>query len=396
MHLREKAQQNLSRELFIEIKVDGTIQDVTSNCVNIVEYTKEEMIGYNIKEIFQNNEFGAILDKNQDFEIREITIKDKNNKNIYMSVKRDFIKEDNREFIYLSMLDITKHKEELNRAKRIVRIFERSNDIICSYNLEGEYRMDYISPSIYKNLGMTIEENKDNPMMPLEVVHPDDYDLHLKKFKGEVDYDQYFETRFKHKDGRYIWFEEYITPVYDEEGKLVAIESIVRNIQKRKELEEKLTYLSYHDTLTGVYNRTYFEKYKNELNKEKNRSVGVIICDLDNLKPINDNLGHEAGDKLLKETARLIQENVGADILVARIGGDEFVILMEDIECKEVKARVNAIIKSIDNYNSCDPEIPIRLSMGYDYNENSIGCMEMIFRNADRNMYRDKHSKKVG
>lgn len=69
---------------------------------------------------------------------------------------------------------------------------------------------------------------------------------------------------------------------------------------------------------------------------------------------------------------------------------------MEDIECKEVKARVNAIIKSIDNYNACDPEIPIRLSMGYDYSENSIGCMEMIFRNADRNMYRDKHSKKVG
>lgn len=286
MHLREKAHQNLSRELFIEIKVDGTIQDVTSNCINIVGYTKEEMIGYNVKEIFQSNEFGAILDKNQDFEIREITIKDKNNKNIYMSVKRDFIKEDNREFIYLSMFDITKHREELNRAKRIMRIFERSNDIICSYSLEGEYRMDYISPSIYKNLGMTIEENINNPMMPLEVVHPDDYDLHLKKFKGEVNYDQYFETRFKHKDGRYFWFEEYITPVYDEEGKLVAIESIVRNIQKRKELEEKLTYLSYHDTLTGVYNRTYFEKHKNELNKEKNRSVGVIICDLDNLKPI--------------------------------------------------------------------------------------------------------------
>ena len=387
----ERAFNELARELFIEIELDGTIKDATPNCFNILGYTKQELIGQNSKEIFQTSEFGTMLSNDEYFEAKEVTVKNKDNSNIYMSVSKNIIKEKR----YISMIDITKYKEELERSKRLKRIFERTNDIICSFNVEGEYKFDYISPSIFSNLGVTVEELNKNPMIPLETVHPDDYELHLKKFTGEIEnYDQYFETRFRHKDGRYIWFEEYIIPVYNEDGKLIKIESMVRDIQKRKELEQELTYLSYHDVLTGVYNRSYFEKLKKELNEE-NKPVGVIICDLDNLKDINDNLGHEIGDKLLKSVVKLIQETIDENTIVARIGGDEFIILLENIECKEVSITVKNIKNAIENYNLINSKLPIQLSIGSYYSNNSRGYMGEMFRKADRNMYKNKQVRKV-
>ncbi|SHH13155.1 sensor domain-containing diguanylate cyclase [Tepidibacter thalassicus] len=393
--LREDVKQKLSRELFLEIEFDCTIKDVTSNCYNILGYTKEEMIGQNIKEIFKNSELNKLLNKNDNSKIAEIIIKDKNNDDIYMSVKKGFVKEDNKNIMFLSMIDITKYKEKLNMAKRLMRIFEKSNDIIFSARIKPEIKFEYLSPAVYTNLGVTVEECKKNPLIPLEIVHPDEYEEHKKKFDGIIeDYSNKFYTRFMNKEGEYIWFEEYIVPVYDDNGDVVIVEGISRNIHERKQLEEKLRYLSYHDALTGLYNRAYFDKEKERLDKEINTSIGIIICDLDNLKSINDNLGHGEGDELIKLASKLIKKNVNENAVVARIGGDEFAILLKGVDYKEVENIVTKLKKTIKIYNSVNPEILIELSIGFAYSKNSIGCVKELFRNADKNMYIDKRKNK--
>lgn len=394
MRVNGELSQKSQRELLLKIYLNGIIKDITSNCHSILGYYKEEIIGQRLEDLF-SSDFNYILDKNTDFDTTEINIRTINNKNLYMSLSREFIKEGNIDMVYLSMINITKYKQQLNKANKIIGILERSSDLIFSYSVEGEYRFDYISSSIYENLGYTVEEHDKNPMLPLEIVHPDDYELYLKKLAGEADYNLPFEIRYRHKNGEYIWFEEYITPVYNEYGKLISIEGIARNIQKRKELERRLIYLSYHDHLTGVYNRYFFEKEKQRLNNEENIRVSIIICDLDDLKGINDSFGHSEGDESIKRAAELIKSSVSNKDIVARLGGDEFAIILKNIEHKEVDNTIRSIRRSIKEYNLQKPKIPIDISIGYDYTKNSKDCMEKLFRTADKSMYEDKRRKRA-
>jgi len=131
------------------------------------------------------------------------------------------------------------------------------------------------------------------------------------------------------------------------------------------------------------------------LDKDIDIPIGLIICDLDNLKAINDTLGHEAGDRLIKLTSELIKKTINENVIVARIGGDEFAIVLKGIEFKEVELLVENIKKSIQEYNSKNPEIPIQMSIGFEYSNTSKGHMEEIMRKADFNMYKDKESKKL-
>jgi len=122
--------------------------------------------------------------------------------------------------------------------------------------------------------------------------------------------------------GAFLWVKA--SPLFDLNGKLVgAIESI-RDITERKQAEERLKYLSLHDPLTGLYNRTYFEQELNRLEGGRYHPIGVIVCDVDGLKLINDTLGHDAGDRLLLAAAGVIKDSFRKGDMVARIGGDEF------------------------------------------------------------------------
>ncbi|WP_425446084.1 diguanylate cyclase [Dethiothermospora halolimnae] len=393
MTIRGKIQEKLSKEVFIQVDLKGEIVDISENCYRILGCKGEEIIGKNIEEVFDNKDLRETSNTGG-FVERDLIIKNKENNNTYMRVTKKVIKENDNETIYLSMMDVTEYKKDYNKFKRLMGILERANDIISCVNVEGDYKFDYVSPSVYDNLGITADECKENPMIPLEIVHPDNYEEHLKKYTGKIDYNQHFHTRFRHKNGKYLWFEEYITPVYNNEGKLIYIESIARNIQARKELEERLIHLSYHDSLTGIYNRTYFDKIREELDKSKDKPVALIICDLDNLKIINDKKGHEEGDKLIKNASDILKSNLNDDILLARIGGDEFAVILEDIDCESVKKIVENIKKTIKNYNKINTKLPIGMSIGYHYNKHSVGYMSEIFKRADRYMYRDKYINK--
>jgi len=171
-------------------------------------------------------------------------------------------------------------------------------------------------------------------------------------------------------------------------GREYLLESFT-DITAQKLMEERLQYLSLHDPLTGFHNRMYFEQEMLRLEMEDSAPVGVIVCDVDGLKLINDSLGHKTGDSMLLAAAGVIKE-ICRDHIYARIGGDEFAVLLPNCDEAAVAEVAQAIRQAVDLYNSVHPELPLSLSVGHAAAAEAPVSLDELFKEADNNMYREK------
>ncbi|MFD1739630.1 diguanylate cyclase domain-containing protein [Bacillus salitolerans] len=285
-------------------------------------------------------------------------------------------------------------KERKENEKRIYNLVESSRDIIYYYQVKPERKFKYISPSIDKVLGEGIVgESLMNPNIPFDLVHPDDYEIVSNKIYGHADYSKPIIQRWRNKEGEYIYFEEYATPIY-KNGEFVAIQGIIRNIDDKIKLQKDLEFRISHDTLTGIYNRSYFDQQMERLNKQRDVPSSIILCDLDELKVFNDQYGHKTGDILIKETARILDQFSDEHVFVSRIGGDEFAILIEDQPESYVQAFIKKIHQELTVFNEKSTTINIKASIGYAHAEHSLGNMSSLFVEADSNMYAEKKKRK--
>ena len=185
-------------------------------------------------------------------------------------------------------------------------------------------------------------------------------------------------------------------PVIDKNGNILYIVEQLRDITESKQVEERLKYLSFHDQLTGVYNRTYFENEIKRLNKSREYPITIISMDVEGLKIVNDTLGHKRGDEILKLSTRLLQESLRESDILARTGGDEFVALLPGTDFPAGEKIVSRITAGIEQYNLQTPtEIPLGISIGLSCAENAGRDLATVFKEADDLMYRDKLSKTV-
>jgi len=177
-------------------------------------------------------------------------------------------------------------------------------------------------------------------------------------------------------------------------GRPGSVVGIVRDITERKESELKLQLMSTHDTLTGLRNRYYFEKTMAELQKARPAGLGVAMCDLDGLKLVNDSLGHERGDEYLKTVAGRINSAFPAHATVARIGGDEFGVLVPDVTEEAFMQSVLLLTHELPEYLSQTINMPVSISVG-SFHETGpdLNVVEMLME-ADRRMYREKLHRK--
>lgn len=160
-------------------------------------------------------------------------------------------------------------------------------------------------------------------------------------------------------------------------------------IHERKLAEEKLRFLSLHDALTGLYNRAFLEDELARL--QNNGSLGVLMCDLDGLKLINDTLGHSRGDQALVEVAQIIENAVGSNGIAARIGGDEFAILVPGTDEQYIRNLADQIRNAVQALTVLP--LPVGISIGYSLVSNRTAVNEGLHL-ADMNMYRDKTLRK--
>ncbi len=184
------------------------------------------------------------------------------------------------------------------------------------------------------------------------------------------------------------------TPVTFQNSRMALV--TIQDISERKQFEEQLKYLSLHDQLTGLYNRAYLENELYRLNKGRECPISIISVDLDGLKLVNDTLGHDHGDNLLKVCGSILQESVRDSDIVARAGGDEFVILLPRAEFQAGERIVQRIQSEIENYNQVQKgQIPLSLSIGLACAENSQQDLIAVLKQADDLMYRDKLNRNI-
>lgn len=380
----------VSRELQIEINNFGIITKITSNCYEILGYTDVEMLNTNISKNFKYtfDELALIESFNA-----EISNKDDIKLFFDVSAKPIIVTDNKIEHIHLSLMDISKYKESIDREKMVFRMLERAKDIVCRFEIIPEPKFTYLSRSAEDMFGYSLEEYKKNPMLPFQIAHPDDSEIQLSKIDSQTDFSKMFQVRLRHKDGYYIWVEDFIIPTYNENRQLVAAESITRNIQEKKDLEQRLEKLGYYDVLTGLFNKNYFLKEIDLLNNNINIPIGILVCDLDRLKCINDSLGHSMGDSLIKNTGKVLQSIFNSEHVAVRTGGDEFVVIIKNKSYIEVEKLYDKLHIAIKKYNESNRDMPIQISMGLAYSETSVNTMKYTLDIADSNMYRNKKER---
>jgi len=178
----------------------------------------------------------------------------------------------------------------------------------------------------------------------------------------------------------------YSTYTYSPKKNQFAV--LVTDISERAAKEEKILYLSYHDHLTGLYNRRFYEEELKRLDTERNLPLTLILGDVNGLKLVNDSFGHVLGDQLLKRTAEVIKKSCRADDIVARLGGDEFVIILPQTDTLATERVIHRIkdLASKEKVGSLD----LSISFGYETKTKKSENIQEIFKRTEDNMYRQK------
>lgn len=200
------------------------------------------------------------------------------------------------------------------------------------------------------------------------------------------------ELANKHKNGSIYWETVKICPLRDINGTVTSFLKVSQDITERKQYEETLQYLGTHDPLTGLYNRAYFDAELERLNTGREFPVSIVVADIDGLKIVNDSQGHDAGDLLIKGAAEVLLTAFRAADVVARIGGDEFAVLLPRTDQEAVQMAVQRIRdngSSEQRYGMATRSLSLGIATA-----NQPGELHKTLKLADTLMYQDKLERK--
>ena len=228
-------------------------------------------------------------------------------------------------------------------------------------------------------------------------VHPEDRERYLAVTREAVERGQPFdlEYRVNARDGRVLWLAARGAPMRDEGGKVARVIGVSQDVTERKQREEMVRFLAYHDSLTGLPNRRLLDdRLKQALYQAQRRDacLAVMLIDLDDFKQVNDTAGHRAGDAVLCEIATRIGACVRRADTLARHGGDEFVVMLADVqgepECQVVAEKILRAFAPAIHVDGA--QFALGASIGISLFPTDAGDPDTLLRNADAAMYRAK------
>lgn len=277
--------------------------------------------------------------------------------------------------------------------KKFRLITENISDVIWVLKPKSN-QLTYITPSVFSQIGYTPEEAMKTKVEDLIL------STSIDRFKETIgegaeyfikhpneDKIWVFEIQEYRKDGTIIWVESSMRFRFDELGE-VEVVGVSRNIDHRKQTEKEILYLSYHDQLTGVYNRAFYEEEILRLNTARNLPFTLVVCDINGLKLTNDAFGHMAGDRLIISLAQVFQRICRKDDIIARIGGDEFALLLPRTSEKVAQTIMSRIY---DEIALTKPEkIKLSASFGLKTKTTVNEDFSEIFKQAEDRMYHEK------
>uniref|UniRef100_A0A7V3RIB9 Diguanylate cyclase n=1 Tax=candidate division WOR-3 bacterium TaxID=2052148 RepID=A0A7V3RIB9_UNCW3 len=240
------------------------------------------------------------------------------------------------------------------------------------------------------------KQNEFAKLKPEDYIFPEDLKIireyHRRRISGE-DAPSRYEIRGIHKNKKLINLEVY-TILLKKNGKIIGTRNYIMDITERKRVEDHLSYQSMTDELTGLLNRRGFKslaQHQIELAKKIKKGFYLFYCDLNDMKKINDRFGHNTGDKALRDIANILRSSFRKTDIIARVGGDEFIILAPEAMPESLNVMLNRLNANIDKYNLSSNSFKISLSIGYVYfNPDDARTLEQIMEAADKMMYQEK------
>lgn len=225
--------------------------------------------------------------------------------------------------------------------------------------------------------------------------HPDELQENIDKLnllKKKKNSGFSMDKRYFKPDGSTIWVNMIIAPFKSESINNMHL-CMIEDITSNKKKEQEIAYLSYHDILTGLYNRAFFEEEQKRLDLSRIIPLSIIMGDVNGLKLINDSFGHIVGDTLLKEIAKILKNACREEDFVARIGGDEFVIFLNQIGETGAKKVCSRIYKSCKDYVKSDNKKTFNLSISLGFATKLIPnqSIEDLLKEAEDMLYKIKN-----
>ncbi|SNT09415.1 PAS domain S-box-containing protein/diguanylate cyclase (GGDEF) domain-containing protein [Anaerovirgula multivorans] len=385
-------------DAIIQFDAEERIVDVNSKFTELFGYTFDEIKGRRIDELFSKNQnisdsvIKSILQGESLFS--ETVVKDRENgKLIYILFRGIPIVIDNVITggfgIYLDVTESRRKEEKVKQQQKILfSLFNDSPDAIVYLDRKGN--VININNQFTKIFGYTLKEckgkNLDNLIANEKYINEARHISERAIENKIVD----LETYRLSKDGKII-------PVVVRGGstivdnEIIGFYGIYTDITERKKAEEKIRYLSFHDKLTGLYNRAYFEEELERIDKSRQLPISIIIGDVNGLKLINDIFGHHQGDILLQKIAFVLQKACRKEDSIARWGGDEFAILLPNTSEENVKEICQRITYMCSQEKS-DP-MSISISLGSATKKNANESFFKVIKWAEEKMYRNKFLK---
>ncbi len=393
------------------VEPDGSFLQVNRSLCEIVGYSENELLFMNFVDIISKDTLGhgeAFKDKVFKGSIpgTPIEIRCVNKKGYYLWIVLNPIMVCNKlgvpvYYIFqVQNISESKKAEEALRfsESRYRRLFETAQDGILILDADTGYIVD-VNPYLIEMLGYPRDVFigkklwEIGPVKDTQISKDAFLELQTKK------YIRYENMPLQTKSGKIVDV-EFVSNVYGVDG-LRVIQCNIRNITARRNIEkalfeskERFKEMSFHDSLTGLYNRTYFTETMTRLDRDLARSVplSIMSIDIDGLKLINDTFGHQAGDALLKEAAELILRPFRRIDIVARLGGDEFCVILPHTDNHAALEKKKEIEKMVNAYSNDNPAIHLHMSIGVatsqdDGNENIYG----LYQRADEEMYKIKN-----
>jgi len=400
------------QEGYFEVDLSGNFIFFNDSVCNVLGYTRDELTGMNNRQYTKDDETVKKVFQAFNYVYRtgetlkefgwDITRKDGTKRYIEGSIS--LIKDASDKVT--GFRGITHDVTERNRAEKALRQSEEKYRNILENIQEAYFEVDlagnftFFNDSLCRLTGGSREE-----LIGANYKRFSDKEMSQKAFKAFHDVFTSgkaingFDWQIIRKDGSKRYIEASVSLHKHSSGKPAGFRGVIRDITERKRIEQELNYMATHDALTGLPNRLMFSQLLDHAiqHAQRNkRQLAVLFIDLDRFKTINDSLGHEAGDTLLKEMAQRFKQSLRTVDIVGRLGGDEFTILMEDFnELKQVETLAHKILSTvIKPFAIMGEECRITASIGISIYPRDGKDEQTLMKNADVAMYYAKEEGK--